>query len=124
MTSATPDPREERLPRWVRVTLGALRRESEHLRNEIAGLERALAEAKGSVPHTDTYIVDYIRGNTPLPEGSRIGYHLRPPEEARGRCRILCYVDETGWLYVSGDTSLRVQPQTSNSLKIRLEDYR
>ncbi|AUG87120.1 hypothetical protein HOS57_gp49 [Streptomyces phage AbbeyMikolon] len=122
--SATPDPREERLPRWARAILGSLRRELQGLQGEVKSLERALAEAKGGVPNTDTYLVDYVRGNTPLPMGSRIGFEPRPEEETRGRRRIMCYVDETGWLYIHGDASLRVQPQTSNALKIRLEDYR
>ncbi|MFE0447372.1 DUF7239 family protein [Streptomyces fungicidicus] len=116
-TDLTPDPREAKLPKWAVAQL-------RNLRMEVRTLEVHLKEAKGDIPDADTFLVDYARGNTPLPRDARIGFNLRPEVEFPGRHRIMCYLDDRGWLQIQGDYSLRVQPRASNSLMIRLEDTR
>ncbi|MFE1425376.1 hypothetical protein ACFW6C_07390 [Streptomyces fungicidicus] len=112
----TPDPREAKLPKWAVDQL-------QRYRTEVRGLEAALAEAKGGITDSGVHVVDYIRGNTPLPEDARVAWGLPLEEEPLARRRIQCY-REDGWLWVQGSHGLHIQPQASNLTKIRLEDSR
>jgi hypothetical protein len=113
MVRLEPDPREPKLPKWAQSELSSLRM-------AVRSLEVALEEAKGNVPDADTFVLDYFRGNRPLPKGARIGFQLLPEEESWRRTQIQCYL-EHGWLQVQGDESLHIQPRASNLVQIRLD---
>jgi hypothetical protein len=112
----TPDPRESKLPKWAQSELSSFRM-------VVRSLEAALAEAKGNITDSGVHVVDYIRGNTPLPEDARVAWDLPLAEEPAPRRSIQCY-REAGWLWMQGSHGLQIQPQASNLTKIRLEDSR
>jgi hypothetical protein len=109
------DPREARLPKWAQEELRALRY---RLTVELQAIE----ELKGNNPDSDTFLIDYGRKDSPLPRGSRIGYHLEP-DDGQVRQQIQVYV-ESGKLRVQGDYSIVVRPVASNCLTIEMERYR
>ncbi|WP_406379139.1 hypothetical protein [Streptomyces sp. NBC_00197] len=110
-----PDPRESRLPKWAQQELSRLRRDLDIERQTVE-------ELRGNIPDTDTFALDYIRGNSPLPKGSRVGFHPRPDDDF-GRLQIQVYC-ESGRLRVQGDYALTVRPSASNSLTIEIDRYR
>lgn len=109
------DPREARLPKWAQEELRALRY---RLTVELKVIE----ELKGNNPDSDTFLIDYGRKDTPLPEGARVGYHLEP-DNGRSRHQIQVYT-EHGKLRVQGDYSIVVKPIASNCLTIEMERFR
>lgn len=118
MTHITADPREERLPKWVRDELRSLRR-------ELVTTQRKLEEAHGNIPDTDTYLLDYgSLTNWPLPRGARVAFHLTPPVVGRKVRQAIQVYAADGALHVQGDTSLVVYPRASNTFNIELERYR
>jgi hypothetical protein len=112
------DPREARLPKWAQEELRNLRR-------ELGSTQRKLEEARGNVPDTDTYLLDYGSLNDfPLPKGARVAFHMTPPGHTRKvRQAVQVYVSD-GALHVQGDTSLIIYPRASNTFNIELERYR
>jgi hypothetical protein len=110
-----PDPRESRLPKWAQEELHRLRR-------DLAAECQQVEELKGNIPDSDTFVIDYLRSNAPLPRGSRIGFYPRPDSDhLRQQIQVYC---ESGRLRVQGDYALIVRPCASNSLTIELETYR
>lgn len=110
-----PDPRESRLPKWAQAELQRLRRELDAERQQVE-------ELKGNIPDSDTFVLDYLRSNAPLPRGSRIGFYPKPDNDhLRQQIQVYC---EAGKLRVQGDYALIVRPSASNTLTIEMEGYR
>ncbi|QDH92134.1 hypothetical protein PP629_gp29 [Streptomyces phage Dubu] len=110
-----PDPREPRLPKWAQERLFQLRR-------EVESLTQVLRELQGQVPETDTFISDYVRGDTPLPPGARIDFQMMNDGRSTDTSqRIQVYIGQEGGLEIQGGRAVRIEPRASNSLRIYLE---
>ncbi len=62
------DPREAKLPGWVREQLGALRGEVRHLRADNARAEARMAEHVDAEPDSDTVLTDPLGGIIEIPD--------------------------------------------------------
>jgi hypothetical protein len=106
------EPREDRLPEWVRRKLGLLRQ-------RITEERKASAALRGDVGETDTLIRYYdIRPDHPLPSRSEISF---VPDLARPHQEIACKLRD-GELKVHGTKGLILRPISNNGLIIKLED--
>jgi hypothetical protein len=104
----TPDPREEKLPVWVRTTLHALRR-------DIRDLEAVAASVRGEHKGSNVEMVDMTRINrTPLPKDSMIRF-------ANNWGGITVYHDRDGRVCVQGDNSLILHMSASNMFTVELD---
>jgi hypothetical protein len=90
------------------------------LRRELHAKERIIAELRGEIPDSDTYVIDYLHGDTPLPKGARVAFRLGP-DDGRIRRNVQAYIEEPGTLYIQGDYGLAVLPSASNALRIKLD---
>lgn len=111
------DPREERLPRWVQEKLSSLRM-------EVNVQARIIAELKAEIPETNTFVSDYVRGDTPLPPNARIDFVLGDDSRADMSRKVQVYISQEGVLEIQGGRTLAVEPRASNSLRIRLDSRR
>jgi hypothetical protein len=101
-----------KLPKW------ALR--------QIQNRDAALAEAQKRIdaltgtagsPETDTFVVDYLRGDRPLPPGTSVRF-----KGAKGT--IVVGVDRVGEITAraEGDVDFSVAPVAANVVKLRATD--
>jgi hypothetical protein len=115
MRTFTADPREPRLPKWAQEDLSTLRR-------EVDTLTRLITDMRAEIPKTDTFVSDYLRGDTPLPPGARIDFVMtRDPGATDTSQRIQVYIGQEGGLEIQGGRGICLEPRASNSLRIRLE---
>lgn len=115
MSTFTPDPREPRLPKWAQEDLQVLRR-------EVLTLQDVIRDMRAEIPETDTFISDYVRGDTPLPPGARIDFVVgNHPRATSTSQRIQVYIGQEGGLEIQGGSAVRIEPRASNSLRIFLE---
>lgn len=106
--------REAKLPVWAQARLDSLRRNLEAQRKHIA-------EMKDANPDTNTRLLDYSQGDTPLPADARVGFNPKPNAMA-GRNQIQVYI-EKGRLRVQGDYPLTIRPEASNTFTVELREH-
>ena len=105
----TADPREEKLPLWVRETIIALRR-------NVRDLEEVVAAVRGEHEGSNVQLMD--KGSlktTPLPKNSHVKF-----ESNWGG--ILVGHDLDGRVRVQGDSTLILRMNASNALTVELDD--
>ena len=105
----TPDPREEKLPMWVRESLNALRRNVRHL-------EESVAAVKGEHPDSNVHLLDKASlKNTDLPKNSQVAFDSHWGKVIVGH-------DLDGRVRVQGDNVLIVRLNAGNALTVELEE--
>lgn len=110
------DPREPKLPKWAQDQLSSLRR-------KLSEAEAANAELRGIIPVTNTFVANYTRKDTPLPNNARITF-MPNGDEGNVRQSVMAYIEQNGRIRIQGDYALIVRPGASNSLTVELENYR
>lgn len=105
----TPDPREEKLPMWVRTSLLALR-------NNVRDLEQVAAAVKGVHEGSNVRMLSLtgITDNIPLPKDSMIKF-----DNKWGG--ITVHHTKDGGLRIQGDNTLILHMNAGNSLTVELE---
>lgn len=114
----TPDPREERLPKWAQADLNRLRADLASARQEIADLvpteNGPAALAALALPATDDY------GGKPIPTNSVfIVNHQRGRVWARIRVRRT----DTG-IEINGDRPVQITASASNDFRIDVQEWK
>lgn len=117
----TPDPREDKLPKWAQIELGRLR----------ADLERAEARAQEMAGGTDAVDVaevvadPHAKAPLVLPRGVTVRFNVRPGEW-NGYVDVRLVGDRRGgrWLDVQGADAVAAFPEASNRLQIAVRDRR
>ena len=123
----TPDPREERLPKWARDLLAGLR-------SQTAAAIRARDQARQEHGPTDSdTILDpyHPAGPIGLPKGERVRFIIGETPEGRvdrewidAQVERQTYRDghtET-WLHLMGGDGIAVRPQSSNVIRVTLSE--
>lgn len=98
---------ETRLPKWAQQELGRLRR-------DLAAATSQINQLTGKEPSPITYRV-MMEEPTNIPIRSTVEFKL-----SEINSRISCRINQYGWLDVSGDDSLCIQPRASNQVWIKL----
>lgn len=107
--SMTPDPREEKLPLWVRDTLLALRR-------QVRDAEQIADAVRGVHTGSNVQIVGSgtRKDNIPLPKNSHVQFDSKWGSVQIGH-------DLDGRVRVQGDSVLIVRLNAGNALTVELE---
>lgn len=116
-----PDPREVKLPAWARDLLIAYRSVNHRAIQQVESARAAAKEALlATNPTTALVYIDTDQGNDiGLPSGTIVFRDpAGPPDRWRFELRIRRTLD--GWLEISGSEPLRIQPQASNVIRVRL----
>lgn len=100
------DPREARLPKWAQDQLRSLRM---HLESA----NRRIAELNGEPGNTNTFVSDYIHGDSALPNGAKVMFRL----DSGYNGQVMCYLEDDA-LTIQGHDGINVIPQASNSIRI------
>lgn len=109
MTDRTPDPREEKLPRWVQEKFTAYRREIERL-------EAVVASVKGE--HAGSNVRIFDKGtlkDTPLPKNSQVCF-----DSNWGKVIVGHDLDDR--IRIQGDSKLILRMNAANALTVELDD--
>lgn len=111
-----PDPREEKLPRWVRAVLQDLRHRHAHLTSEVTALR-----GEYTVTHADadTFIDGGLGEDIPL--GRHTGIRFRLREDSRFNDSVRVRVLEDGGLHIMADRPIHILPAASNTCDVRME---
>jgi hypothetical protein len=105
----TPDPREAKLPVWVREQLQSYRK-------TITDLHQAVTVLQGQNAGSNVVLVGkYKMPDTPLPKNSSIAF-----KSNWGRIQV--FHDLKGRVHIQGDNTILVRPGGGNNLTIELED--
>lgn len=105
----TVDPREEKLPMWVRETIIALRR-------NVRDMEEVVASVRGE--HEGSNVRLFDKGtikDTPLPKNSQVCFDSNWGKVTVGH-------DLDGLIRIQGDSKLVLRMNAANSLTVELED--
>lgn len=121
----TPDPREDKLPRWAAETLTRLRRRvSDEQRRADA------ARLAGGPEDTDTVIEPYDEIPVRLPKGQRVRFYVGPQIAREGVDRHRDYIDvrvepasrlSPARLTLHSGGSIVVRPQVTNVVTATVE---
>ena len=109
--SKPSDPREERLPEWVRRELSNLRLENANLHLQL-----------NTEPSIDSPISWRIFSTNTMP-ATHIPAHARVIFSIGG-ADITLFVDSDGRLIIHGDDALNVLPQASNAITLEPRRFR
>lgn len=113
--AAQVDPREEKLPAWVRDKMATLRRAAKEARDELTALKSGGSPGPLWLENWD----DQVRFYLP-PEAGRLRYG-----DPAGGANIILYADSQrpGWLVAQGEgRGLIIAPSSSNVVLIRSQD--
>jgi len=102
------DPREEKLPLWVREKL-------DHMRRTIRDLEAVVASVKGEHEGSNVHLIDRASiKRTPLPKNSQVEFNS-------GWGKIGVYHDLDGRVCIQGDSTIILRVNAGNSVTVELE---
>lgn len=109
-----------KLPKWAQI-------EIESLRGRILALQEKLSTIAGAGA-TDIWVEDYsLDKNIPFPQHSKIAFRLNGVgmTEDRDVPVLHAKIGDGPWLDLSarGFGSLVIQPQSSNTVRIRLDEW-
>lgn len=104
-----PDPREERLPRWVQTTLASLR-------SDVRELKETADTLRGELPDSNVRIMHRTNLDTiPLPENAMIKF-------ANKWGWITVHHERNGQVRIQGDSTMILHMNAGNSLNVELRD--
>jgi hypothetical protein len=109
----SPDPREERLPKWAQFELMTLRA-------TVRRLKARNAELRGEIGETNTHVLNFgDAADQPLQRDARVQFSLG---EARWDEHVQAYIANDR-LQLQGGRPMIIIPNVSNSITIMLRKH-
>lgn len=109
INNLTPDPREEKLPVWVKESMASMRR-------TIRTLEETVAAVKGEHPGSNVRLFDKgTRHDIALPKNAHVSFDSNWGKVIVGH-------DLDGRVRIQGDSRLILRMNAANALTVELPD--